>query len=84
MVKKAIQKFEITLDKQPSVYYIGETVSGHVILQLQKPVKIKSIQANLFGRSTMHVRIRSNNHTHHIIKNETFIQKETTLWGDRK
>lgn len=89
MVKKGIQKFEIILDKQPSVYYIGETVSGRVRLELQKPIKIKCIQANLFGRSNMYVRIHSRrsrrkSHTRHVRKHETFIKKAITLWGDGK
>lgn len=84
MVKKAIQKFEIALDKQPSVYYVGETISGHIRLELKKLVKIKSIQANLFGRSNTVIEIRSNNHSYYIRKHETFIEKALLLWGDSK
>ena len=79
--RKSISTFKIIFKAQPAVYFPGQSISGLVVLDLKQQIQLQSIQANLFGCSSMHVTVGNTDNRNHIVKNETFIDHKLELWN---
>ncbi|KAK6179157.1 hypothetical protein SNE40_011577 [Patella caerulea] len=87
-----LASFEIFLQNHDPIFYAGQTVQGHVSIQLNEPMKIRGICLKFYGQAKVHFTERvsrgSGNNRHHETihyrAEEEYFNQKVLLFGQGK
>lgn len=74
-----IREFDIRLEKE--MYYAGECIVGHVLLNTVENFKLKTIRVVLRGRAQAEWKIIVSGDRRTVKDEQTFIDERTIVWG---
>lgn len=77
-----IREFDIKLEKE--MYYAGETLSGHVVLDTIENFKLRAIRVGLRGKAHTEWKIVVSGDRQTVKDDQTFIDERLTIWGKDK
>ncbi|CAG5124903.1 unnamed protein product [Candidula unifasciata] len=76
-----LDEFEIRFDNPRGVFCTGDNVSGHVVVKLTKPMKMRSIQLYFEGRAKSHWEVKQGRSKTDYRATENYINHTVTLYG---
>ncbi|RWS09522.1 vitellogenin-3-like protein [Dinothrombium tinctorium] len=77
-----INEFDIRLAKE--MYYAGETLSGHVVLNTIENFKLKAIKVQLRGKAHAEWKVVVNGERRTVKDDHVFIDERISIWGKEK
>lgn len=76
-----ILSFVVNIEKNPLIFFPGQTIVGTVTLILTKSIKLKAVKVQMYGGASTHVRYKDGNQTKVVYKEEKFMDKTLILFG---
>ncbi|XP_012936759.1 arrestin domain-containing protein 17 [Aplysia californica] len=76
-----LDEFEIRFDNARGVFAAGQHVSGHVVVKLTKPMKMRCIELHFEGRAKSHWEVRQGRSKTDYRAGENYITENITLFG---
>lgn len=76
------KKFQITLDRDPPIYYAGEIVTGNLAVNPDQNEKCRSLQVELHGKARVHWHTGSGDNRTDYDGRKQFLLTQRTLWGN--
>ncbi|XP_054161539.1 arrestin domain-containing protein 3-like [Oppia nitens] len=73
-----IQQFDIRLERE--MYYAGETLTGHVILDTNENFKLKAIRVLLRGKAHSEWKVVVSGERRTVKDDQVFVDERTTIW----
>ncbi|XP_064625332.1 arrestin domain-containing protein 3-like isoform X2 [Lineus longissimus] len=77
-----IKRFDIELEKE--VYYAGEKLKGHVLVENIENIKIKGIRVNLRGKAHVEWKIMRSGERRTVKEDHHFLEDKAVVWGKGK
>ncbi|RWS29175.1 hypothetical protein B4U80_04720, partial [Leptotrombidium deliense] len=77
-----INEFDIRLAKE--MYYAGETLTGHVVLNTLENFKLKAIKVQLRGKAHAEWKVVVNGERRTVKDDHVFIDERISIWGKGK
>uniref|UniRef100_A0A1I8HCX5 Arrestin_N domain-containing protein n=1 Tax=Macrostomum lignano TaxID=282301 RepID=A0A1I8HCX5_9PLAT len=77
-----INKFDIELAKP--VWYAGEELTGHIIVDSTENFKVRGIRVHLRGRGHVEWKVSRSGERHSVKEDQVYLDAKTTVWGIEK
>lgn len=77
-----VTKFDIELDKD--IFYAGETLTGHIIVQNTENIKVQGIRLLLRGKSHVEWKVTKAGERRTVKDDEYYIDEKKVVWGKDK
>uniref|UniRef100_T1J719 Arrestin C-terminal-like domain-containing protein n=1 Tax=Strigamia maritima TaxID=126957 RepID=T1J719_STRMM len=77
-----IRQFDIKLEKE--MYYAGEVINGHVIIDTIENFKLKAIRVGLKGKAHTEWKVVVSGDRRTVLDDQCFIDERATIWGKDK
>ncbi|CAG7817566.1 unnamed protein product [Allacma fusca] len=76
-----LTQFDIILDNPHRSYFAGQTVSGKVVISLDRPKRVQGIKLKLIGKAKTHWKESSGRSTTTVSDEENYIDEKVYLFG---